>query len=64
MTNDFPEALCLTELLDQDTSAYEFFQTLAPDIQTALRREDGGIGSLDQLQTRAAQLRAFRASFS
>ena len=35
--------LCLTDLLDQDLSAYEYFQTLPPAVQTALRREDGGI---------------------
>ena len=31
--------LCLTDLLDQDLSAYEYFQTLPPAMQTALRRE-------------------------
>lgn len=44
--------LCLTDLLDQDLSAYEYFQTLPPAVQTALRREDGGIGTLDELQAR------------
>ena len=29
--------LCLTDLLDQDLSAYEYFQTLPPAVQTALR---------------------------
>lgn len=56
--NDIPSSLCLTELLDQDLSAYEYFQTLDPDIQTILRREDSGIGNLDQLQERAAKLRS------
>ena len=27
--------LCLTDLLDQDLSAYEYFQTLPPAMQTA-----------------------------
>ena len=48
--------LCLTDLLDQDLSAYEYFQTLPPAVQTALRREDGGIGTLDELQARVAHL--------
>ncbi len=55
--DEFPSYLCLTDLLDQDLSSYEYFQTLAPEIQTALRREDGGVGSLDELQARAEHLR-------
>ena len=50
--------LCLTDLLDQDLSSYEYFQTLSPAEQTALRREDGSIGSLDELQGRVAHMRA------
>ena len=50
------EHLCLSDLLDQDLSAYEYFQTLPPAVQTALRREDGGIGTLDELQARVAHL--------
>ena len=38
--DEFPSYLCLTDLLDQDLSSYEYFQTLAPEVQTALRRED------------------------
>lgn len=48
--------LCLTDLLDQDLSAYEYFQTLPPELQTALRR-DGGVTSFAELQARAAHLR-------
>ena len=44
--------LCLTDLLDQDLSAYEYFQTLPPAMQTALRREDGDLGTLEALQSR------------
>ena len=55
--DEFPSYLCLTELLDQDLSSYEYFQTLAPEIQTALRREDGSVGTLEELQARAEQLR-------
>ena len=37
--DEFPSYLCLTDLLDQDLSSYEYFQTLAPEVQTALRRQ-------------------------
>ena len=50
--DEFPGYLCLTDLLDQDLSSYEYFQTLAPEIQTALRREDAGVGTLEALQRR------------
>ena len=55
--DEFPGYLCLTDLLDQDLSSYEYFQTLAPEIQTALRREDASVGTLDELQARAERLR-------
>lgn len=55
--DEFPDYLCLTDLLDQDLSSYEYFQTLAPEIQTALRREDGSVGTLEELQARAGRLR-------
>lgn len=48
--------LCLTDLLDQDLTAYEYFQTLPPQVQTALRRE-GGAASFSELQARANSLR-------
>ena len=48
--------LCLTDLLDQDLTAYEYFQTLPPAVQTALRR-DGGAASFAELQARANGLR-------
>ena len=51
--DEFPGYLCLTDLLDQDLSSYEYFQTLAPEIQTALRRADAGVGTLEALQARA-----------
>lgn len=50
--------LCLTDLLDQDLSAYEYFCTLDSNIQDILRREDGDISSFDQLQRRVSLLRA------
>ena len=57
MDHGLPGYLCLTDLLDQDLSAYEYFQTLDPDMQSALRREDGDIGTLDALQSRVEALR-------
>lgn len=50
--------LCLTELLDQDLSAYEYFQGLDSRVQDVLRREDGDVSSLEQLQNRVAVLLA------
>ena len=50
--------LCLSDMLDQDLSAYEYFQTLSPEMQTTLRREDGNIGTLDELQARVAHLQS------
>jgi hypothetical protein len=52
--NPMEEYLCLTELLDQDLSAYEFFQTLAPTLQDQLRQDDS-IRSFAELQARAAR---------
>ena len=54
--DEFPQYLCLTDLLDQDLSAYEYFQTLSPSMQRTLRREDSGIGTLEELQARVAHL--------
>ena len=54
MRHQFPEYLCLTDLLDQDLSAYEYFQTLPPELQTKLRREDQ-IRSFEELQARGAE---------
>lgn len=47
-------ALCLTELLDQDLSAYEYFQTLPPALQDKLRREDE-VRSFAELQARVGK---------
>ena len=55
--DEFPGYLCLTDLLDQDLSSYESFQTLAPEIQTPLPREDASVGTLEELQARAERLR-------
>lgn len=53
--------LCLTDLLDQDLSAYEYFQTLPPRVQDKLRR-DGGAASFQELQSRANSLRSLGES--
>ena len=58
MDHEFPGYLCLTDLLDQDLSAYEFFQTLSPEEQSSLRRYDSEIATFSELQSQAARLRA------
>ena len=57
MDTSIPQYLCLSELLDQDLSAYEYFQTLPPEIQSALGREEDSLTSFQQLQSAAARLR-------
>ena len=57
MKHQTPGYLCLTDLLDQDLSAYEYFQTLSPSMQSQLRREDSAIGSLEELQAQVDHLR-------
>ena len=57
MDHSFPEYLCLTDLLDQDLSAYEYFHTLPPEMQTKLRRE-GDMTSFAELQSWVADERA------
>ena len=54
--NHMEEYLGLTELLDQNLSAYEYFQTLPPEIQTVLRRRDS-VSSFEELQAQAQHLR-------
>lgn len=53
MMEKLPEYLCLTDLLDQDLSAYEYFQTLSPELRDKLRREDE-ICSFAELQSRVS----------
>jgi hypothetical protein len=54
--NDY---LGLTDLLDRDLSAYEYFQTLPPELQTDLRRRDS-VSSFSELQAQVRRLRAAR----
>lgn len=49
--------LGLTDLLDQNLSAYEYFQTLPPEVQTMLRRKDT-VSSFEELQAQGEHLRA------
>ena len=55
MKHQMPGYLCLSDMLDQDLSAYEYFQTLPSDVREALKREDG-ITNFDELQARARHL--------
>lgn len=48
------EHVCLTDLLDQDLTAYEYFQTLPPQARRKLLEQE--ITSFDQLQSAAARL--------
>ena len=61
MKHQTPGYLCLTDLLDQDLSAYEYFQTLPPEVQTALKRE-GSVSTFEELQSQAAHLREYGLS--
>ena len=55
MKHQIPGYLCLSDMLDQDLYAYEYFQTLPPDVREALKREDG-VTNFDELQARAKHL--------
>lgn len=50
------EYLSLQELLDQDPSAYEFYQTLSPEVRSRLE-EDDTVTSFARLQSKTAQMR-------
>ena len=49
-----PGYLCLSDLLDQNLSAYEYFQTLSPEVQNRLQQNDG-VTTFEELQARAAR---------
>ena len=53
MDHAIPEYLCLSDLLDQDLSAYEYFHALPPDVQEELKKKDD-ISSFEELQQQAA----------
>ena len=48
-----PGYLCLSDLLDQNLSAYEYFQTLSPEVQNRLQQDDG-VTTFEDLQKRAS----------
>lgn len=50
----------LTDLLNNDPAAYEYFYALSPEMQTALQQH-GGIRSLSQLRQAAADDRSSAA---
>lgn len=50
------EYLSLEDMLDQDPSAYEFFQTLSPEAR-ALLESDDSVTSFARLQSKAARMR-------
>ena len=52
MERSFPEYLCLTDLLDQNLSAYEFFQTLPSEVQAKIHEADA-VRSFEELQAQA-----------
>lgn len=48
--------LCLSDLLDQDPTGQEYFNTLSPRIQRALISEDD-VKTFSDLQQRAGELK-------
>lgn len=48
--------LCLSELIDQDLSAYEYYHSLSGKTQARLRQRE--IRTLDELRENAARIRA------
>ncbi|HHV32500.1 hypothetical protein [Caproiciproducens sp. LBM24188] len=47
--------LCLSDLLDQDLTSYEYFHSLPEEIQRKV--EDSDVRSFDELQSFVAQLK-------
>jgi hypothetical protein len=47
--------LCLTDLLDQDLSSYEYFHSLPQDVQRKVAAED--VRSFEQLQSVAEEIK-------
>lgn len=47
--------LCLTDLLDQDLTANEYFQTLSPEIKNAL--QDCEVSTFEELQACVSRLK-------
>lgn len=47
--------LCLSDMLDQDLTSYEYYHSLPEDIQR--RVQDSDVRSFDELQSFVAQLK-------
>ena len=50
------EYLSLEDMLDQDPSAYEYFQTLPSQVRDILE-QDGDVTSFEQLQSQVSRLK-------
>ena len=50
------EYLCLSDLLDQDLSAYEYFQTLSPEVKSLLAERGDSINTFRELQASVGRL--------
>ena len=57
MNHENGNYLCLSDLLDQDLSAYEFYQTLSPEERRQLEREEDGVTSFSNLLARLERIR-------
>lgn len=57
MNGNEEEYLCLSELLDQDLSAYEFYQTLSPEERRLLAQEEDSVTSFSNLLSRLERIR-------
>ena len=57
MNHENGNYLCLSDLLDQDLSAYEFYQTLSPEERRQLEREEDGVTSCSNLLSRLERIR-------
>lgn len=57
MNHENGNYLCLSDLLDQDLSAYEFYQTLSPEERRQLEREEDGVTSFTNLLSRLERIR-------
>lgn len=55
MRGTFDQHLCLSDLLDQDLTSYEYFHSLPREIQLKIIGED--IGSFKEMQDFVAGLR-------
>ena len=57
MNHENGNYLCLSDLLDQDLSAYEFYQTLSPEERRQLERGEDGVTSFSNRLSRLERIR-------